>query len=161
VETFTNMCEVRLKLNPEMCIFGITKEKVLGYLVSTKGIEANPEKIRALTQMQPPQSRKDIQKLTSWIASLNQFISKLAECSLPFFAMLRGSGKVDWGVEQQKAFGDLKNYLKHLPMHSSLEQEQPLILYVSSMHSVVSGALVIEKETTHNNKAVVAGGFSF
>jgi hypothetical protein len=52
-ETFTNMREARLKLNPEKCIFGITKEKVLGYLVSTKGIEANPDKIRGVIQMQP------------------------------------------------------------------------------------------------------------
>jgi hypothetical protein len=44
-ETFTNMREARLKLNPEKCIFWITKGKVLNYLVSTKGIEANPTKL--------------------------------------------------------------------------------------------------------------------
>jgi hypothetical protein len=121
-ETFVNMRKVRLKLNPEKCIFGITKGKVLGYLVSTKGIEANLDKIRVLIQMQPPQSRKDIQKLTCQIASLNRFISKLAERSLPFFTVLRGSEKVDWAVEQQKAFNDLKNYLEHLPTLSSPEQ---------------------------------------
>jgi hypothetical protein len=100
VKTFMNMREARLKLNPEKCIFGITKGKVLGCLVSTKGIQANPNKIKAITQMQPPQSRKDVQKLTGWIASLNQFISKLAERSLPFFTILRGSAKVEWGAEQ-------------------------------------------------------------
>jgi hypothetical protein len=75
-------------------VFRITKEKVLGCLVSTKGIEANLDKIRAITQMQPPQSKKDVQKLTGRIASLNQFISKLAERSLPFFTVLRGSAKI-------------------------------------------------------------------
>jgi hypothetical protein len=59
-ETFMNMREARLKLNPEKYIFGITRGKVLGCLVSTKGIEANPDKIRAITQMQLPQSRKDV-----------------------------------------------------------------------------------------------------
>jgi hypothetical protein len=63
-ETFTNMHEARLKLNPEKCIFEITRGKVLGCLVSMKGIKANPQKIRAVTQIQPPQSRKDVQKLT-------------------------------------------------------------------------------------------------
>jgi hypothetical protein len=53
-ETFTNMRKARLKLNPEKCIFGITKGKVLGCLVSTKGIKANPNKIKAIIQMQPP-----------------------------------------------------------------------------------------------------------
>jgi hypothetical protein len=53
---------------------------------------------------------------------LNRFISKLAECSLPFFAILRGSTNVEWGAEQQKAFDDLKSYLEHLPTLSSPEQ---------------------------------------
>jgi hypothetical protein len=120
-ETFSNMHKARLKLNPEKCIFGITKGKVIGCLISTKGIEANPDKIRALIQMQPPRSRKDIQKLTGWIASMNRFVSKLAECSLPFFVVLRGFGKVDWGVEQQNVFDDLKSYLESLPTLSSPE----------------------------------------
>jgi hypothetical protein len=59
-ETFTNMHESWLKLNPEKCRFGITWGKVIGCLVSTKGIKANPDKIRAIIQMQPPQSMKDI-----------------------------------------------------------------------------------------------------
>jgi hypothetical protein len=95
VGTFANMCKVRLKLNPEKCIFGITKGKVIDCLVSTKGIEANPKKIKALIQMHPPHSRKDTQKLTSRIATLNRFVSKLVEHSLPFFTILRGSEKVD------------------------------------------------------------------
>jgi hypothetical protein len=93
-ETFINMREAMLKLNPEKCIFGITMGKVLDCLVSTKCIEASPDKIRAITLMQPSQSRKDVQKLTCQIASLNQFIAKLIEHSLPFFAILRGSAKV-------------------------------------------------------------------
>jgi hypothetical protein len=80
-------------------VFKITKRKVLGCLVSMKGIEANPDKIRAITQMQPPQSRKDVQKFTGRIALLNRFISKLAERSLPFFTILRGFVKIHWGAE--------------------------------------------------------------
>jgi hypothetical protein len=53
-ETIMNMREAKLKLNLEKCIFGVTRSKVLGYLVSTKGLAANPDKIRAITQMQPP-----------------------------------------------------------------------------------------------------------
>jgi hypothetical protein len=53
LETFANMHEARLRLNPKKCVFEFTSEKVLGCLVSTKGIEANPDKIRAITQMRP------------------------------------------------------------------------------------------------------------
>jgi hypothetical protein len=95
-ETFANMREANLKLNPEKCIFRVTRGKVLGCLVSTKGIEASPDKIRAIIQMQPPQTRKEVQKLTGRIAALNRFITKLAEKSLPFFSILCGSAKVDW-----------------------------------------------------------------
>jgi hypothetical protein len=76
------MHEANLKLNPEKCISGVTRGKVLGSLVSTKGIEASPpppNKIRAIIQMQPPQTRKEVQKLTGCIALLNSFITKLAE----------------------------------------------------------------------------------
>jgi hypothetical protein len=101
-ETFANMCKANLKLNPEKCIFGVTRGKVLRSLVSTKGIEASPDKIRAITQMQPLQTRKEVHKLTSCIAALNRFIAKLAEKSLPFFSILCGSAKVDWGAEHSK-----------------------------------------------------------
>jgi hypothetical protein len=120
-ETFANMHEANLKLNPEKCIFGVTRGKVLGCLVSTKGIEANPDKIRAITKMHPPQTRKEVQKLIGRIAALNRFITKLAEKSLPFFSILCGSAQVDWAAEQQQAFDDLKCYLKHLPPLSSPE----------------------------------------
>jgi hypothetical protein len=59
------MHEARLKFNPEKCVFGVTRGKLLGHLVSMKGIEANPDKIRAIIQMQPPQNRKEVHKLTS------------------------------------------------------------------------------------------------
>jgi hypothetical protein len=98
-ETFTNMREARLKLNPEKCIFGVTRGKVFGCLVSMKGIEANPNKIRAITQMQPLENWNKIQKLNDRIAVLNRFIEKLAEQSLPFFSVLRGSARMEWGAE--------------------------------------------------------------
>jgi hypothetical protein len=74
---------------------------------------------------------------------LNQFISKLAEHSLPFFTVLRGSAKIEWGTKHQKAFESIKSYLEKLPTLSSLEQGQLLILYVSATHIAVSGALVV------------------
>jgi hypothetical protein len=120
-ETFANMHEARLRLNPKN-VFGITMGKVLRCLVLTKGIKANPDEIKAITQIRPQQNRRDVQKLTGRIASLNRFISKLAKRSLPFFTILRGSADVEWGAEQQKAFDDLKSYIEKLPTLSSLGQ---------------------------------------
>jgi hypothetical protein len=90
------MHKAKLKLNPEKCVFRVTRGKVMGCLVFTKGIEVIPNKIKAFLQMQPPRTRKEVQKLTCHIAALNRFIVKLAERSLPFFSILRGSTKVEW-----------------------------------------------------------------
>ena len=95
-ETFANLQKENLSLNPEKCVFGVDKGKVLGCLVSTKGIEANPDKVRALRNMEEPRSVRDVQKLTGRIAALNIFIPRSADRSLPFFKTLRSSGKFEW-----------------------------------------------------------------
>jgi hypothetical protein len=88
VETFMNLRAANLKLNPEKCVFGIHKGKVLGCLVSTEGIEANPNKINALFEMQGLVSVKDVQKVSGRVAALNRFIPRVAERSFPFFQVL-------------------------------------------------------------------------
>jgi hypothetical protein len=107
-ETFTNMRDARLRLNPEKCVFGVRQGKILGYLVSHHGIEANPTKIRAITNMTPPQSTRDVQRLTGRLAALNRFISKSKEQSLPFLKTLCGAKDFAWGPEQAAAFASLK-----------------------------------------------------
>jgi hypothetical protein len=88
-ETFANFRQAGLKLNPEKCVFGEKKGKFLGCLVSTKGIEANPNKIEAILRMEPPSTKKGAQWLTERLASLNRFISRSAERNLPFFEVLK------------------------------------------------------------------------
>jgi hypothetical protein len=73
-ETFNNLQQFRLKLNPTKCVFRVPQGKLLGFMVSHRGIEANPEKINAITAMDAPKMIKDIQKLTSCMATLNRFI---------------------------------------------------------------------------------------
>jgi hypothetical protein len=77
---------------------------------------------------------------------------KLAERSLPFFKVLRGSGSFEWGPEQQESFNALKDYIQKWPTLASLQLDQPLILYVSATHTAVSGALVQEREISKDNR---------
>jgi hypothetical protein len=88
-ETFANFRQAGLKLNPEKCVFRVKKWKFLGCLVSTKGIEANPNKIEAILQMEPPSTKMGAQGLTGRLASLNRFISRSVERNLPFFKVLK------------------------------------------------------------------------
>jgi hypothetical protein len=119
VETFANMCKAQLKLNLKKCMFSVRKGKVVGYLVSVKGIKANLDKINAIVNMKPPHSRKEVQRLTGRITALNRFMAKLAEQILPFFKVLRGSDKFEWGKEQQEDFDALKDHIQKLPTLAS------------------------------------------
>jgi hypothetical protein len=76
-------------LNTKKCVFDVLSEKLLGYMVSSRGIDANPKKVEAIEQLQPPQTRKEIQKLTSMMVALSWFISKLGERGMPFYKLLR------------------------------------------------------------------------
>ena len=77
------------------------------------------------------------------MASLNRFISKSAEKCLPFFKALKGSGNLEWGEEQAKAFEDLKQYIEKLTVMSSPSKE--LLLYISTSGAAVSATLVEER----------------
>ncbi|GAA0187274.1 hypothetical protein LIER_34562 [Lithospermum erythrorhizon] len=87
-ETFMWLWERRLKLNLQKCSFGVTSGKFLGYMISERGIKPNPDKIKALLEMKPPNIFKDIQKLMGCEAALSRFISKSNERNLPFFKNL-------------------------------------------------------------------------
>ena len=87
--TFANLRRFNIKLNPEKCVFGVPKGKLLGYIVSERGIEANPKKITAISNMVPICNIKGIQRLTSCLATLSRFISRLSERGMPLYRLLK------------------------------------------------------------------------
>ena len=88
-ETFTTFKQYQMKLNPAKCVFGIASGKFLGFIVSQRGIEANPEKVQAIINMTLPKTVKEVQKLTGQIAALNKFVSRATDKCLPFFKTLK------------------------------------------------------------------------
>ena len=94
--TFNNLRTYDIRLNPEKCIFGVPAGKLLGFIVSGRGIEANPAKIRALSQLDIPKDLKQIQKLTGCVAALSRFISRLGEKALPLYRLLRRTEHFEW-----------------------------------------------------------------
>ena len=95
-ETFTSLRQVDLRLNPEKCVFGVPSDKLLGFLVSHRGIEANPEKVKAIEDMTPPQTLREMQKFAGRVTTLGCFISKLGERALPFFKLMKKKGPFEW-----------------------------------------------------------------
>ena len=88
-ETFDTLRQYNMKLNPSKCAFGVSSGKFLGFMVSHRGIEANPNKIQAILDMKPPQNVKEVQSLTGQVAALNRFVSKTTDKCLPFFRVLK------------------------------------------------------------------------
>jgi hypothetical protein len=88
-ETFDNLRKFKMKLNPEKCTFGAPLRKLLGYMVSRRSIDPNLEKVLYITKMKPPESLRDVQKLTRCMAALRKFISQHGVRGLSFFKLLK------------------------------------------------------------------------
>jgi hypothetical protein len=88
-KTFDNLCKYKMMPNSRKYVFGVSSGKLLSYMVSSRGVDTNPKKVKAIEQLQPPQTRKENQKLTGMMAALSRFISKLGERGIPFYKLLR------------------------------------------------------------------------
>jgi hypothetical protein len=78
-----------VKLNPEKCVFGVPRGMLLGYIVSQRGIEPNPEKVTTLERMGPIRDLKGVQKVLGCLTALSRFISRLGEMGLPLYRLLK------------------------------------------------------------------------
>jgi hypothetical protein len=134
-----------MMLNPKKYVFGVSSGKLLGYMVSSRGIDANTKKVEAIDKLQPPRMRKEIQKLAGMMAALNRFISKLGERGMPFYKLLRKADDFQWYDQAAAAFIELKQYLKSLPTLVPPKPDDVLLLYVAVTDTVVSTAIVVER----------------
>ena len=139
-ETFDTLRSYNMKLNPSKCVFWVTAGKFLGFMVSQKGIEVNPEKVRAIMELEPPRTVKEVQSLNGKIVALNRFVFRAMDKCLPFFCTLRKS--FEWTDKCQKAFEDLKKYLSSPPLLSQSKPGEELYLYLVVSQATVSAALV-------------------
>ncbi|GKB76805.1 reverse transcriptase domain-containing protein [Tanacetum coccineum] len=121
----------------------------LGYKVNTKGIKVCPDKVDAVLSLPSSKCLKDVQKLNGKLASLNRFLAKPAEKSLPFFKTLKKCTKKSdfhWTEEAESAFKQMKQLIAKLPTHTALEEKEELIVYLVAAKDAVSTVLMTEKE---------------
>ncbi|XP_065027568.1 uncharacterized protein LOC135651428 [Musa acuminata AAA Group] len=143
-ETFQTLRRFHMRLNPAKCVFGVSSGRFLGFVIHQSGIDANPEKVRAITRMHSPRSVKEVQCLTGKLAALSRFISRSGDRCLPFFQALQQVNNFTWTPECEEAFEDLKAYLTRLPRLASPEPGETLGLYLAASARAVSSALVRE-----------------
>ena len=101
---FVVLRQHKLRLNTEKCAFGVGAGKFLGYLITGRGIEVNPDQIEAVKRLKPQSNPKEAQVLTRMLATLNRFISKFADRCRPFYQLLRKWRGFQWDEECEKAF---------------------------------------------------------
>jgi len=144
--TVVNLKRFNIKLNPEKYTFGVPKGKLLGYMVSERGIEANSDKIAAITNMGPIRGIKGVQRLIGCLAALSRFIARLGERGLPPYKLLKKSDIFVWTEEAQAALDRLKSLQSFAPVLIAPDPCEALLLYLAATNHVVSAALVVERE---------------
>ena len=101
---FEILRKYKLCLNASKCSFGVGSGKFLGYMVTHRGIEVNPDQIKAINNLRSPQNPKEVQKLTGMAAALNRFISRSADRCIPFFLLINKWKGFEWTEECVIAF---------------------------------------------------------
>jgi len=145
-ELFVTIYKYRLKLNPEKCVFGVEAGKFLGFMLTERGIEANPDKCAAIITMRSPTSVKEVQQLTGRMAALSRFVSAGGEKGHPYFQCLKRNSRFAWTDEGEAAFIKLKEYLATPPVLCKPAAGVPLRLYFAITERAISSVLVQEQD---------------
>ncbi|GJV10856.1 reverse transcriptase domain-containing protein [Tanacetum coccineum] len=148
-ETFKPLREINKKLNPKKCTFGVEERMFLGYKVNSKGLKVCPDKVHIVLSLPYPKCLKDVQKLNGKLASLNRFLYKSAEKSLPFFKTLKKCTKKSdfhWTTEAEEAFKQMKQLIAELPMLTAPIEKEELIVYLAVTKETVCAVLMTKRE---------------
>ena len=132
----------KLRLNASKCSFGVVSGKFLSYMVTHRGIEVNPDQVKAINSLQPFRNPKEVQKLTGMTTALNRFISRSADRCRPFFLLINKWKGFKWTEECVQAFQQLKEYLSHPPIMSSPEADEVLFSHIAVVPHAVSLVLI-------------------
>ena len=143
-EAFELLRAYDMKLNPSKYAFEVNTGRFLGFMVTQRGIEANPAQLKAILESLAPNSRKGVQQMTSRLAALGQFISRFTHCLKPFFATLKGANRAGWNEECDQAFIEIKQYLAEPPVLASPEVGETLFVYLAVLNVAVSVVLFKE-----------------
>ncbi|GKD82666.1 reverse transcriptase domain-containing protein [Tanacetum coccineum] len=149
-ETFKTLREINMKLNPKKCTFGVEEEIFLGYKVNTMGLKVCPDKVDVVLNIPSPKCLKYVQELNGKLASLNRFLAKSAEKSLPFFKTLKKCTKKSdfhWTAKAEDAFKQMKQLIVELPMLTAPMEKEELIVYLAVAKEMVSAVLMTKRET--------------
>ncbi len=113
---FERLKKFKLHLNPAKCIFEAISGKLLGFIVSKRGIEIDPDKAKAILNLPSPSTVKEVKSLLGRLNYIAHFIANLIDKCQPLFRLLHKNAAIEWDEECQKAFDSIKAYLVNPPV---------------------------------------------
>ncbi|XP_027905608.1 uncharacterized protein LOC114165140 [Vigna unguiculata] len=143
-EVFHQIRKYNMHLNPEKCVFGVPVGKFLGFMLIARGIEANPDKCTAITEMRSPKILKEIQRLVGRLTSLARFLPKLTERIRSILKIMKKQTADKWDDRCEEAFQQIKGMISSPPIMSRPMEELPLQLYLFVSDDTISATLVQE-----------------
>ena len=141
-EVFQQIRKYDMRLNPEKCVFEVEGGKFLGFMLTSRGIEANPDKCRALETMRSPDNLKEVQWLVGRLMSLSRFMPRLADKIRPILKLMKKVEKFAWNESCKEAFQIIKKALTEPPILSKPVHGTPLLVYLAVSPEAVSAAIV-------------------
>jgi len=139
---FSALRQYNLRLNLDKCVFGVDRGKFLGFMLTQRGIEANPEKYKAIIEMRNPTTIKEVQHLIGRLTAISRFLPKLAEQTQLIVQLLKKSTLFMWTGDYEQIFQKLKTTLTSPPILHKPDTCQPLLVYITATDHTVSAALV-------------------
>ena len=140
-KTFRLMRVYNMKLNPAKYTFGVSVGKFLGFMVTQRGIEVNPDQIKVVLEMFALSSKKELQCLTGHLTTLERFISCFTDKPRPFFLTLKGASAIDWTDEYGRAFNEVKHYLTQPPILSSPQSCEQFYMYLVMSNCAIGAVM--------------------
>jgi len=110
-KVFKTLRRTSMRLNPEKCAFDVKGGKFLGFMLTHRGIEANSDKCRAITEMRSPQNIKEVQQLIGCLTTLSRFVLRLVERTRPMVQLLRKVAKFNLDKKCEDIFQQIKAFI--------------------------------------------------
>ena len=150
---FERIRQFRLRLNPKKCTFGVTSGQLLGHIVNERGIEVDPENIRAILDMSALRTKREIRGFLGRLQYISRFIARLTDICEPIFHLLRKNQPTIWDDDCQRAFEKVKEYLLSSPVLVPSTPGRPLLLYLS-VSDMALGCMLAQLDDSGKERAI-------
>jgi len=154
IRLFERLQKYQLKLNPAKCSFGVKTRKLLGFIVSDRGIEVDPDKAKAIQEMPAPKTKKEVRSFLGRLNYIARFISQLTMTCESIFCLLRKKNPGVWDNDCQEAFDKIKRYLQNPPLLVPPTSGRPLILYLTITETTMGCVLGQHDESGRKEQAI-------